>query len=245
MPLKQTVTRAFNDLAPRYEGVVNSEMQRFWGWTYASFVARLLECAGIRDGDTVLDIATGTSVIPVALLKMGHNPRQVIGLDIAFAVLKAGQHKLGRLDLPRKELIRPLCASAMSIPLRDACVDAVLCSLATHHMDVAVLIAEMARVLRPDGRMTVADVTGATSWWKSKLAISIFRALAFLYFLPRGGFSRAAAEADAVLNVYSVEQWRAALEQRGFADIDVVRLPARYAWFPNPWIITARLRPRS
>ena len=45
---------AFSEIAPRYEEVVDGELRRFWGWSYARFVDRLLELACVNPQDTVL-----------------------------------------------------------------------------------------------------------------------------------------------------------------------------------------------
>ena len=53
-------------------------------------------------------------------------------------------------------------AGAESLPLPDASMDAVLCSVSAHHWEnPSVRLAEVARVLRPGGRMVIAEMAPA------------------------------------------------------------------------------------
>ncbi|MGZ6347138.1 MAG: hypothetical protein ACXWNC_06175, partial [Anaerolineales bacterium] len=79
---KASIVEAFSEMAPRYEQVVNSELNRFWGWSYHGFVNYILSSTPIQPQDIVLDIATGTGVIPYAIEKSGHPTCQMHGLDI-------------------------------------------------------------------------------------------------------------------------------------------------------------------
>ena len=43
MKEKQLVHKAFTELAPRYEAVVDGELNTFWGWSYQDFVDQLVD----------------------------------------------------------------------------------------------------------------------------------------------------------------------------------------------------------
>ena len=65
------------------------------------------------------------------------------------------------LDLAREKVPggRFLPGDLLSLPLDDGSVDAAVCALALVHVaDVAAAIAELARVVRPGGRIVITDV---------------------------------------------------------------------------------------
>lgn len=90
MKKKDSVHEAFTELAPRYENVVDHELMTFWGWSYQDFIDRLLEQTTLEPGQKLLDIATGTAVIPRKLADRGFDQNQIIGLDITEAMLHRG-----------------------------------------------------------------------------------------------------------------------------------------------------------
>ncbi len=236
MDQKKAVEEAFTDMAPRYEEVVDLELRRFWGWSYRDFVDQLIGLTDIEDHDVILDIATGTGVIPLHLAKIRNNGNRFVGLDITPAMLRQANTKIGNSQY--KEKIRLTCASAMTMPFNDNSFHQITCGLATHHMDVPQLAAEMLRVLKPGGRVTIADV-GAASTWKSPIIRFLIRIVAMIYFLPTEGFSRAWAEACAVSNMRTVEEWQAVMQDAGFQDVQVKKISARRSWAPSPIALKA------
>jgi ubiquinone/menaquinone biosynthesis C-methylase UbiE len=227
---------AFSEMAPRYEQVVNTELNRFWGWSYAGFVSLLVSSTPIQPQDIILDVATGTGVIPSLLEKAGHPRNQIHGLDITLPMLRRARQRLGD---PQGHLDENLtCASAMDMPYADSGFTQVLCGLATHHMDVNKLIQESYRVLQSGGKLTIGDV-GGSSLWKIPGVKFLVRVVAFIYFLLAENKSRAWAETSAVSNVLSREEWILILSKCGFRNIVIRKLKSRYFWVPAPLLIKA------
>ena len=81
-------------MAPRYESLMNSELNRFWGIDYKAFVSRLLEDYSPQDNDMILDIATGTAFIPAFLFEKKLMFSKVVGLDITYGMLMRGKDRL-------------------------------------------------------------------------------------------------------------------------------------------------------
>ena len=97
----------------------------------------------------LLDIATGSADIPLALLAMGKTlglTMHIVALDLHAVTLKlAGRHIGG---CPGVQLLR---GDAMRLPLADGSVDFVTCSLFLHHLttpQASIVVREMVRVAR-------------------------------------------------------------------------------------------------
>ncbi len=115
-------------------------------------VARTIE---LRPGDRVLDVASGPGT--TAFLLASEFGVEVDGVDlgdltVAKANATAASEGLG-------EQVRFHLGDAERIPLPDASVDAVVCECAfCTFPDKKTAAAEMARVLKPGGRVGITDV---------------------------------------------------------------------------------------
>lgn len=120
--------------------------------------AQLVGLAGIRAGDRVLDLGCGTG--NVALLVARTIPGAVVtGLDPDLPALRRAARKARRARVP----LTFVRGYGQAVPLPDASVDHVVSALALHHVpdaDRDATAAEVARVLRPGGRVTILDFGG-------------------------------------------------------------------------------------
>jgi ubiquinone/menaquinone biosynthesis C-methylase UbiE len=233
---ESNIIEAFTELTPRYEQVVDSELNRFWGWSYAGFVNLLLSSVPIQPQDIILDVATGTGVIPSLLERAGHPLNQVHGLDITMSMLLRAKHRLGNQAGHVEQHLA--CASAMDMPYANSSFTQVVCGLATHHMDVNKLLQESVRILQSGGKLTIADVGGSNVLKVPGMKFFV-RSVLFVYFILAENISRAWAEAGAVANVLSKEDWTVILLKSGFRNIVIQKLKSRYFWVPSPLLIKA------
>ena len=129
----------------------------------------------------VLDLATGTADVLIAMERACPNVTAGIGLDMSGGMLKYGQEKLIRLGLDQKyRLVR---GDATALGLADAQFDAVTISFGIRNvLDVSQGLREMRRILKPGGRALILEF--------SLPANRPFRACYLFYFrniLPRLG----------------------------------------------------------
>jgi len=231
-----TLIETFTELAPRYEEVVDAELDRFWGWSYTNFVNQLMRGTPIPKTGKMLDLATGTGVIPLWVAARGSGEKRIHGLDITQSMLEQAKKKISLASIENR--IDLICASAMDIPYASESFDLVTCALATHHMDVPQLLSESWRVLRDNGLLSMADV-GGSGLWKNPIVKLLLRLVAFLYFLLKENFYRAWIESAGVLNVRSKEEWFDMLYEAGFQNIKITKLKSKYRWIPEPLVIRA------
>lgn len=234
---RKAVKEAFTDLAPRYEKTVDGELHTFWGWSYKGFVDQLTEQTPLKANDKVLDIATGTAVIPRTFLIRGIEGHQFTGLDITEAMLREGQREIDALGtrLP----ISLTCGDAMALPFASDSYDVVVSGLATHHMDIGKMLSESLRVMKKDGVFSIVDV-GISPFWQSGLMRGVSRLIAFVYFLFKENATRAWAEASAVTNVWTPGDWSRELERIGFREVSIQKIPSQRTWSPDPLAIRAK-----
>src|SRR5665811_1411228 len=146
MDSTDAVIEAFTELAPSYEKTLDAEVRQMWGISYRQFVDQFIATIPIQDGNDILDVATGTGVIPLRIAQRVSSQCRIVGLDITPAMLCYAQSAVQAAGL--SSLIRLVCASGMAMPFGEGAFDVVTCGLGTHHMDGQRLIREMRRVLK-------------------------------------------------------------------------------------------------
>ena len=99
----------------------------------------------------IADLGCGTGQV---IAQLAPNVKQVIGVDNSAAMLKAAKKRCA--ELPNVDLRR---GDLETLPLDDALCDATLLLLAlTYVADPAVVLREMARVLKKGGRAVIVDL---------------------------------------------------------------------------------------
>lgn len=231
MEEQQQIIDTFTEMAPRYEELMNSELNRFWGFTYEGFVSQFLDGLQTKQDDVILDIATGTAFIPSYLIRHQKPFKKVIGLDLTYHMLYNARRNIG--DAWKNQGPGLICASAHEMPLKPGCIDRAICCLATHHMDVDLLLDNIYRSLMPGGVAHLADA-GGSSKWKNGIVRFFIKSAAFVYFLFAENHSRAVAESAAIANIHTASEWVSLAEQKGFINIEVHEMKSKKFWAPNP-----------
>ncbi|MEN5072818.1 methyltransferase domain-containing protein [Isoptericola cucumis] len=123
---------------------------------------RTVEAAGVSPGQHVLDVGTGTGSLAFAVLRAVPDA-VVTGLDPDAGALRTAARKARRRRYARTADLTLVRGYADRLPLPDASLDHVVSSLALHHVPMAEkqsMAAELMRVLRPGGWVTIADFDG-------------------------------------------------------------------------------------
>jgi demethylmenaquinone methyltransferase / 2-methoxy-6-polyprenyl-1,4-benzoquinol methylase len=139
---KQRMVRdMFDAIAPRYD-LVNRVMTFRLDTRWRRRAVREL---ALPPGSRVLDLAAGTGDLCRELRSLGHRP---IGVDLSYGMLAAA-----RTDAP---LVH---ADVLRLPVPDGVADGATCGFALRNLvDLEAFFAELARVVRPGGRIALLEV---------------------------------------------------------------------------------------
>ena len=137
----RAVRSMFDTIAPRYD-LVNRVMTFRLDVRWRRRAVAALE---LRAGSLILDLAAGTGDLCRDLRAAGHWP---VGMDLSFGMLAAA-----RTTAPLVQ------ADALRLPVPDGRVDGVTSGFALRNfVDLGAFLAEVARVVRPGGRISLLDV---------------------------------------------------------------------------------------
>lgn len=118
--------------------------------------------AGSR-AESVLEVGCGDAVLLAAVVDaLPARPKRVVGLDLAAGRLARARFRVDGAFA---------CAAAEALPLRSRTFDLVLCAEVLEHLgEPAAAIAELARVVRPGGRVIVSvPVVGWSRWIEARI----------------------------------------------------------------------------
>lgn len=111
----------------------------------------------IREGDVVLDIGSGSGTDALISSTLTGPRGKVYGLDMTQAMLDKLRRNIGAMGAQNVE---PLEGNAEEIPLPDASVDVVTSNGVLNLVpDKQRAFAEIARVLKPGGRVQISDIS--------------------------------------------------------------------------------------
>jgi ubiquinone/menaquinone biosynthesis C-methylase UbiE len=107
--------------------------------------------AGVTPGKLAADIGAGSGFVTEGLIKSGI---RVIAVDRSEAMLEEMRRKFGD-----GAAVEYRIGEADSLPLEDRSVDYVFANMCLHHVESpSAAIREMARILKPGGRLVITDL---------------------------------------------------------------------------------------
>jgi SAM-dependent methyltransferase len=121
---------------------------------FAPVVGGVIRRAGLKSGEEILDLGTGTGSLAIEAAALVGATGRVTALDISSEMLSLANGRIaesGRTNIQLRE------GRAEEIPAQDAAFDVVLASLSLMYViDRAAAARELRRVLRPGGRLVGA-----------------------------------------------------------------------------------------
>jgi ubiquinone/menaquinone biosynthesis C-methylase UbiE len=149
-------TKRWKELdAASYDGVAEA-FDRHSRRLSGQAAARLGGLVGAGSRDRVLDVGTGTGLIPFALAASSDPPASILGVDISAGMIDTARRRL-RDELGDDSRVRFERMDAEQLELPDESFDVVVSGFAlTHVPRPEVALGEIFRVLRPGGRLGIA-----------------------------------------------------------------------------------------
>ena len=156
--------------------------------------------AELREGDRVLDLGSGGGIdVLLSARRVGPTGR-VFGLDMTDEMLALAERNAREAGATNVEFLR---GRIESIPLPAASIDVIISNCVINlSVDKPAVFAEMARVLRPGGRLGISDVVADDDLSPALRA-------------ERGSF------VGCIAGALSFAEYRAGLAGSGFGDIAV------------------------
>jgi demethylmenaquinone methyltransferase / 2-methoxy-6-polyprenyl-1,4-benzoquinol methylase len=177
---------------------------------------RAADAARLRPGGSALDVCCGTGDLAFELQRRAGAGGRVVGCDFSERMLELARRKTGGAAAsPSFEW-----ADALELPYPQAAFDAVTVGFGVRNLaDLDRGIAEMARVLRPGGRLVILEITQPT-----RPPLSTFFSLWFDRLVPLLGTFAGDRDAysylpESVKRFPSPEGLAAKLNRAGLAEI--------------------------
>ncbi|MEO8099578.1 MAG: methyltransferase domain-containing protein [Acidobacteriota bacterium] len=131
-------------------GHYNADWNR-WSETSLTW---LLEHSRCSPQDRVLDVATGTGFTALAFAP---HVQEVVGIDLSPGMLEQARARAASAGIAN---VTWEVGAAEALPYPTASFDIVTCRVAPHHfLSIETFAAEAWRVLRPSGRLLIADTS--------------------------------------------------------------------------------------
>jgi demethylmenaquinone methyltransferase / 2-methoxy-6-polyprenyl-1,4-benzoquinol methylase len=197
------VNRMFDRIAGRYD-LLNSLMT---AGLHHRWRKRAAAAAGLRAGDAALDVCCGTGDLALELATRVSPAGHVVGCDFSEPMLDLAREKTAQRGAPG---VRYEWADALQLPYDAGRFAAVTVGFGVRNFaDLDRGLREMARVLRPRGRLVILEITQP-----QRPPLSLFYSLWFDRIVPLLG--TLAGDRDAY--TYLPESVRSFPSPRGLAE---------------------------
>ena len=154
------VREVFDSVASSYD-IMNDLMSL---GAHRAWKAFAFARTGLRPGDTALDLAAGTGDLTAGLASQVGKTGHVFHTDINAAMLAEGSDRL--FDQGISGNVSTLQVNAEHLPFQTASMNCVIISFGLRNVtDKPAALAEMARVLKPGGRVMVLEFSKPVLKW--------------------------------------------------------------------------------
>jgi len=147
---RRAVIWLYDLYAFRYDAVKNY----YRDYEHIYLAHPIMEAIAPQRNPLVLDVATGTGRLPLALVRHTHFDGRIIGIDLSRKML----HSASRNLYPYAERVDFIWSPAEDLPFTDNAFDVVTCLEALEFMtQPKAVLRELVRVLRPGGLLLISQ----------------------------------------------------------------------------------------
>ncbi|WP_036382937.1 bifunctional demethylmenaquinone methyltransferase/2-methoxy-6-polyprenyl-1,4-benzoquinol methylase UbiE [Muricauda sp. MAR_2010_75] len=152
---KEQVRQMFDTISKNYDGlnrVISFGIDLKWR-------KRMVNLLKAKSPKTILDIATGTGDLAIAMTQTG--AEKIVGLDISPGMLEVGKEKISEKNL--QDTIEMVVGDSEDLPFDDNTFDAVTVGFGVRNFEnLEKGLAEIYRVLKPTGTFMVLETSVPT-----------------------------------------------------------------------------------
>ena len=161
------VRTMFDRIAPTYDRL--NTMLSFGSdgrWRRAA-----VRATAVRSGDRVIDVACGSGKLAAELARAAGPTGHVLGVD-----LSPGMIEVARRTQPAMAQLDFIVANALALPVADDSFDAATIAFGLRNLaDYEAGFRELARVVRPGGRVVCLELSLPRPAWWGRLFHAVFR----------------------------------------------------------------------
>ncbi|RZW52789.1 MAG: bifunctional demethylmenaquinone methyltransferase/2-methoxy-6-polyprenyl-1,4-benzoquinol methylase UbiE [Flavobacteriaceae bacterium] len=152
---KEQVAKMFDTISNEYDGlnrVISFGIDIKWR-------KKVVQKVAATHPSTILDIATGTGDLAIALLET--QARKIVGLDISEGMLEVGRKKIAKRKLDDR--IEMVIGDSENLPFDDSSFDAITVAFGIRNFEnLEKGLSEILRVLKPSGIFVILETSVPT-----------------------------------------------------------------------------------
>lgn len=183
---------------------------------------KAVSISGVKEGDRVLDVCTGTGKLAVLLARKVGITGTVTGADFCEEMLKRARIKM----TGRQRNLSYILSDAKQLPFRDNTFDTVTVSFGMRNIpDTALALREVNRVLKPGGTFVCLELTRPRARWFALLyewyTVHVMPAIAALVVKTAAPYRYLPWS---ISSFYSPREFRRVIEECGYSGVTILPL---------------------
>ena len=215
---QEVIQEMFDTISPTYDRlntILSLSIDKLWRKT-------AIDHLNIKDGQRVLDVATGTG--DMAALALSVAQCEVAGIDLSREMLGVAGRKMRRNGTHRQFFF--VNGNAMNMPFRNESFDRVMVAFGIRNMEfLEVFLDEACRLLTKGGRMAVLEFSIPPNAFIRKIYLLYFTtALPFIGSILSGNHRAYKYLRDSVISFEPPEELEKIMKGRGFEIIESQQL---------------------